>query len=375
MLFNKQLLFIHVPKTGGMAATKFLLDVLPGPVYYTHPDHDAALEARGIVQIRGYRHETIEEASAVVEKHGLSISQFQAIIAVIRNPYALEVSRFAYLQKGHPWDRGRNQELALMGDFEKFAIQSRDHGDVDRPIQTYLLLNNRLSDNLKILRSENLEAELMEVLRSLGLETDRHLPRDNQSQHDDPVRYYTRVAEEAVYRRYQWIFDRGYYPRFDFESLPTTTTWYPITGSRIPLEGPVRQIGVTTGLSQDLWVGKAIQFHIRAEEEIEKLVIEGLFPKAYQQHIEFTVDVAGDLKRYPVNLNRDNTPVCLELDCHIPAGTNCRIAVTASASWSPQQLLGTSDARELSFRLSAIRFSAKPVHLVSQEMTNEPILG
>jgi hypothetical protein len=32
------MLFVHVPKTGGMSTAEYLLTVLPRPVYYTGPD-------------------------------------------------------------------------------------------------------------------------------------------------------------------------------------------------------------------------------------------------------------------------------------------------------------------------------------------------
>ena len=37
MIFSKDVLFIHVPKTGGMSTSGYLLDMLPRPVYLTHP--------------------------------------------------------------------------------------------------------------------------------------------------------------------------------------------------------------------------------------------------------------------------------------------------------------------------------------------------
>ena len=118
MLFNDDLLFIHVPKTGGMAVTKYLLEVLPPPVRYRYPNFRQDYDHNGIIQFKGIRHETMSDARDFLRTQGLDMTGFKCIIAVLRNPYAIEVSRFAYLRKGHAWDCGRNQDLALAGDFE-----------------------------------------------------------------------------------------------------------------------------------------------------------------------------------------------------------------------------------------------------------------
>lgn len=213
MIFTRELLFLHVPKTGGMSVTNFLLEALPRPLYYTHPGDDPALTAAGVVQIKGIRHETLAEAVGVVGRQGLRLEDFAVIVAVLRNPYEMEVSRFAYLQKGHPWDAGPNQQLALAGNFEEFAIHSRDHGGPRRPIQAYFELDGAPPARLRVLRNERLESDLEEALRLAGLERSVQLPRRNVSRHDDFRRYYTPAAEEAAYRRYRWVFDQGFYPR------------------------------------------------------------------------------------------------------------------------------------------------------------------
>lgn len=220
MLFNSDLLFIHVPKTGGTAVTNHLLQVLPRPIWYAYPNFRPDLAEKGITQIQGIRHETLAEARDVLISFGRELRQFQCIIAILRDPYAMEVSRFTYLQKGYPYDRGHNQDLALSGNFENFAIYSQNHCGETRPIQSYFLLDGQVPENLRILRAESLETELKDVLRSIGVHDAAPLRRYNESQHGEPSHYYTRAAEEAVYRRYQWVFDHGYYPRLSLDLIP-----------------------------------------------------------------------------------------------------------------------------------------------------------
>ena len=135
MIYSKDVLFIHVPKTGGMAVTDLLLKVLPRPVCYSHPhEADPALPP-DIIQFIGDRHESLPEARDILAQRGCTLEQFRLILAVIRNPYAIEVSRCCYLQNGNPVDRGHNQDHAVSGDFEAFARDSDDHGDGVRPVE------------------------------------------------------------------------------------------------------------------------------------------------------------------------------------------------------------------------------------------------
>ena len=62
MIFCKQLLFIHAPKTGGMSVSEFLLKVLPRPFHYTHPLTVREKEEEGIIHVPGTRHESLVEA-------------------------------------------------------------------------------------------------------------------------------------------------------------------------------------------------------------------------------------------------------------------------------------------------------------------------
>src|SRR5687768_17179154 len=118
MLFSRDLLFIHVPKTGGMVVTEYLLRTLPRPVHYSHPHDPQHGGDPGIEEIPGSRHETLGEARRILSERGIRVHDLPLIIAVVRNPYDLEVSRYAYLQRGEPWDWGREQSLALSESFD-----------------------------------------------------------------------------------------------------------------------------------------------------------------------------------------------------------------------------------------------------------------
>src|SRR5215211_8547984 len=128
MIFCRELLFLHVPKTGGMSVSEYLVRVLPPPVYYTRPDgHGLLTVPEGVVEMSGKRHETLAQACDVVAAHGFRLPEFRAILATIRNPYDLEVSRYTHLQQPYSVNRGRIWAAAMNEDFPTFARTTITH--------------------------------------------------------------------------------------------------------------------------------------------------------------------------------------------------------------------------------------------------------
>jgi hypothetical protein len=206
-----------------MSITEYLLEVLPRPVYYTFPSGHESSIPEDVVHIDGSRHETLAEAKELVGRFGHRLHDFKVILAAIRNPYDLEVSRFAYLRKGHQWDRGAIQELAMAGDFELFALKSTPHGDI--PVEDFFTISGRMPPNLRLVRFERLTEDLSRRLGGVELLTNQAtLPYVNRSKHRHYARYYTEVAERAVYEKYRWLFEQGFYPRLQPGQRVRTTT-------------------------------------------------------------------------------------------------------------------------------------------------------
>lgn len=218
MLFNRDLLFLHVPKTGGMAVTQKLLDVLPKPIYYALPEgaKNKVHNPPEVIAVGGKRHGNLQQAKDWVMEYGKTLSSFKKIIATIRNPYAMEVSRYFYLRLDRPWDRGKAQAIALNSDFETFAIESPYFGRKLSRVEDYFLIDGAIPDNMTIIKQEQLNADLNRVLTELDLSLGSDVVRKNGTKHEDYHQYMTSKAEVAVYQRYQWLFDRGFYPRETF---------------------------------------------------------------------------------------------------------------------------------------------------------------
>ncbi len=214
MLWSRRLLFIHVPKTGGMSLTTHLLRTLDAPVYLSIPEGHAppGIDDR-VVVVPGKRHETLAEARDLLAARGVAFEDFDPVVVVARNPYEMEVSRFFYLAKGNPWDRGRDQDLALAGDFERFALESCLPS---LHLERYYTIDGHKPDTLRVLRFERLQEDFAELASAYGLPAPAALPRENATRHGPYREYFSARIEPVVYERYRFVFDAGLYPRESF---------------------------------------------------------------------------------------------------------------------------------------------------------------
>ncbi len=352
MLFNDTVLFIHVPKTGGMATTSYLVDVLPGPTYYTAPSPDADLERpdRDIRFVSGSRHETLDEAQDVLNRFGRDLSEFSLILAGTRNPYALEVSRYAYLLNGHAVDAGSEQDLAMSSDFATFVLESDK--SLSAPIERYYTSSGHMPTALQVVRLEHLDEDLSRHLAQIGCVANGQVPTDNQSLHDDYRSYYTRESEEAVYRRYRWIFDQGWYDRMD-----PSQSWTPspvITAAhKLPIFGCLTQVGPTAGAYSDGWVADELRFRVSGQSGADYLTIEAYIPEGASH--DLSLQIGRDVFRG----NFGYGPITWTVPCYIPPATATLVTVTPSFTWVPSDRIdGSHDARSLSFVLARVTFSS-----------------
>jgi SAM-dependent methyltransferase len=355
MIFSKDILFLHVPKTGGMSITSYLLEVLPPPVYYTRPEVDEAFARRpGIVQVLGARHESLPEVVGLLPRYGFSLSDFRLILAVLRNPYDLEVSRYHYLRAGHPWDYGPNQRLALTRDFTTFAANSSlSEQNSVRSLENYFHSNGEIPPNLRIIRFESLETDIKEALSSLGIEDRADFPWRNKSRHDDYLSYYTKEAEEAIYNKYRWVFDAGFYDRM--------TEWATSRGDgkvepayTVPLVGPVHQEGRAAGFAPDCWVDGSLRVTVMADEFVSEVTLEGLLPDGgAADEVTLSLNIGGQeaAATFPAG-----ETVSWTIPCVLQPNERPELKLRSSATWCPKNAGISEDTRDLAIMLKRVAF-------------------
>jgi len=215
VIFNDDVLFLHVPKTAGMAVGDALTQSLRAPVYYAVQEgHEGDLAGRpGLRVVTGRRHQNLATVDQWFAEQGLPhrVAAFERVLVMVRNPYTMEVSRYHYLRKGHPWDQGPAQQLAVAGDFAGFVARSRWWFN----FRDYYTVDGFMPDNLHIVRQEALASGLLFACGAY-FERPLRLESINVSERHDYRDYFNAELESHVYRKYQWIFDKGFYARETF---------------------------------------------------------------------------------------------------------------------------------------------------------------
>lgn len=153
MLYTEEAVFIHVPKTGGMSVTRFLVNALDLPVTvfaaakaerHTRekmPADEAA--AAKLHFVAGRRHGTCATAVQEIRDAGLPVPP--VAFSIVREPGSLMVSYFKHMQKPAVWRlRGQSPDkltgapkLAVEGDFDTFVRQAEFYNMSDDDIDDY----------------------------------------------------------------------------------------------------------------------------------------------------------------------------------------------------------------------------------------------
>ena len=214
LIWNDKLLFLHVPKTGGMSLTRFLLKHLTSPVHYTTDPKDDHKKRAHFHE--GGRHETLVQAEAYLnEKRNSSITDFELIVAVMRNPYDLEVSRYHYLRRGQAKDSGPAQDLAVAGNFRAYLREAPFRGATPPRLDRYFTIMGSTPDNLQIIRYEHLQPDVHRLVEPYLAEKNARIPHLNKSEHTHWGDFFDEEAEQLCYERHAWFFDEGFYRRFE----------------------------------------------------------------------------------------------------------------------------------------------------------------
>jgi hypothetical protein len=230
MIFNKDVLFIHIGKTGGTSVREYLKKVLKKPLYVAVskdglPLNNLSLKEKAKHFLRrehyfyGNPHATLEEAQPIVLKYGFSVSSFKRIIAVVRNPYEIELSLYHHLRKPHVIDRvckagrpeGKVRIEAASGSFDEFVAKNIYHR-IGVKYEDYVMLNGNLPPNLRLIKIESLDKEMHELAKEFGRSViPMPFPHHNRSERKIFVEDISVFSRKVIELKYKWIFDMGYY--------------------------------------------------------------------------------------------------------------------------------------------------------------------
>ena len=219
-IFCKELLFLHIQKTGGTSVTRYLKEVLPPPLYLMSPRLMGGGSRKDLVHIPGKGHQTLQELTTILPQYGFDIHTFPMIMAVLRNPYDLIVSHYSYLRRPNNLQVADTPlyELAMNSSFHDFVVSLNER---PRSLLSnsgrFVFLGEDIPSNVRFLKFEKLGIDVKDALTEIGIETDNEFPWLNKSPHAHYASYYDRDTEAIVYARNKWIFERGYFERMTFD--------------------------------------------------------------------------------------------------------------------------------------------------------------
>lgn len=215
MLWNRRFCFLHYPKTAGKSLTRYFLTVLERPVTaYVSAGQMSEVADVDLTDVNlqiGRGHENMSQANEILAGNGRTLDSLDAIFVAIRNPYDLMVSNYFYMRehfKGENIKRN-NFQIAANNNFSQYC----EKVGVSSPAN-WMELDHKPLDNLWIIRFEEIEEnlEIISAKFNLPVATLSHL---NKSKRKHFSEYVTDRSEKAIYAKFKYIFDKGYYRRFE----------------------------------------------------------------------------------------------------------------------------------------------------------------
>jgi len=207
IVFSRDLLFVHNPKTAGTSLIRFWQEALSGDIHMagvrelgTHHPHLA---------------ESLAYARAVL---GAGDEAPRHVVAVLRDPLDRERSMYAYYRHTLSSSPGlaedlpdpvqreavRMATLLSFADWLAWQGETFGHCDLWRSRLYYQLPDGQSPPHLRIARFERLEEDILAVMDELRL-TAPYLPRLNVSERDTVPGDPGDAARALIERSYAWI--------------------------------------------------------------------------------------------------------------------------------------------------------------------------
>ena len=217
MVFNKDTLFIHLGKTGGISVANYLCQVLRPPVVSVvrHNEFDLLKQIGHEIMVPWKRHANLVEAKAYLKTKNINIEDFKIIIIVIRDPVELDFSYYRHLRTPRYIKKLSQKPIhaeklaAAQKDYSFFAAKPFTHYQGD--LKDYFEIDGVIPPNMRIIRFENLSEEIPELVEPYSVKGMR-FPHRNKSAENFERPALSVVAIESIKEKYRWIYDKGFYP-------------------------------------------------------------------------------------------------------------------------------------------------------------------
>lgn len=225
MIFNNDLIYIHIGKTGGISCSRYLLENLQRPVFNCHRTADS--EANGLDKTEGvvpltntHRHWSLEQSLKYIKNfNGKDLQDFSTVVAVVRNPVTLEFSFYNHMQKSHVrQQRGEAAQILFDlsdGPFSEFVRHSGYHTP-GLSQDDYLRVDGNIPNNVHLVKFEKIEPEFVDAVTPyLRPGASKKFYRINTTDYGKTRMKFSDCfddnAREAIYEKHQYMFDSGLY--------------------------------------------------------------------------------------------------------------------------------------------------------------------
>ena len=228
MVINPEVLFLHIPKTGGTSCTDYLCQALRGPVFLSSLHYQTSPVHFHASVIPGISHETLAEIrdarDGIAQQTGIRLDDITLIVAVLRHPYQIELSNYHFYRNGnqnilrHKMFRDERTEWRIglaQGDFADFVANSghfrvRSDG-TDIRCEDYLLVDGELDPRIHLLRAESLSEDFPRLLAPYT-RGPVDFPFTNRSRPDGAAPFETLDSDlqRLIYVKHKWVFDHAY---------------------------------------------------------------------------------------------------------------------------------------------------------------------
>jgi hypothetical protein len=221
MIWNDEFLFLHYPKAAGkslsVAFVKAWQTPIKGFVSAGQLSEIGPLAKQGpLFWVQG-SHQNSGMAAHILGRVGPALLQFRAIFVAVRCPYDLAYSTYKF-QRIHASSAQAPPEFsrAANSSFEEFVAQFS-------PSDYRLWFQYQESDlpNIRVIRFESIESDFKAYADEFGFRNPR-MPHLNASGGESYLNVMTPALEQAIFDKYRFLFERGYYSRLAIASAPAS---------------------------------------------------------------------------------------------------------------------------------------------------------
>jgi hypothetical protein len=243
--YNDDVLFIHIPKTGGWSVKQYMAKVLPD-VLWPDPERPETLEASKL-PIGHVRLADIERFT------GRPLDSWKLVLAVLRDPYEQQLSQWSFWRDRYArGDRHIHDVVAAAYptltawledprcDFDVWYMQHVGYPDVlaQRTMKWqespegqnrysgfggcywfWLEVDGKIPDNVTTIDVSEIGQQVPRLLKPFA-SGEAAVEKLNTSPHGRKTSdYYTPRAAQLVEEKFAWTFERELYPRWYYSDV------------------------------------------------------------------------------------------------------------------------------------------------------------